>query len=433
MTARAFARRSWLTLSGAALVSLGASGCTPSLPYAMQPGSLKKGSRMHAFQTATFAWTFTATATRQWDATLQKVQRDVPPLLRALRDGDHAAQIVVVPRTANEDGRTEDQYEHYDANLVVLPAKGKTTTARANEPLVIAGRAGTNAGAYDATASVVASATGVPLAVVRDGHFALYGLVNMLTPLNVSNDALQRHAFKLLVLREKIKAGEKADWFGGNREPAESLADIELALRVIADHHAAVAAFRSEIIGVIALANGYKTKEGLALLDAQLIDSRRHNDSFVAAHPRPTMEDYGVAMNEFKLPTPTVLLEQLDENGYLAAAITIARGVATGSVGTTLEGVSKLAPKDSTVRVVLEGLAAASRGDIAGAAGSVSKLVGRATEGTAIGKRLEQLQQGVAAVKGGAAQVADVLGKARGDLSDLAPRPVTPSPSLPRR
>lgn len=433
MSRGALARRSWLTLSWAALAALGTGGCTPSLPYAMQPGSLKKGSRVHAFQTASFAWGFTSGATRQWDATLKRVQRDVPPLLRALRDGDHAAQLVVVGRRANEHGPSDAQYEYYDANLIVLPAKGKPAPARGNEPLVIAGRAGTKEAAYDATASVVAAATGVPQAVVRDGHFALYGLVNMLTPLNVSNDALQRHAFKLLVLKAKIEAGEKADWFGGNREPSESLADIALALCMIADHHAAVAAFRSEIIGVVALANGYKTKEGLALLDAQLTDSLRHNDAFVAAHPRPTMEDYGVAMNEFKLPTPVAVLEQLDESGYLAAALTIARGVATGSLGTTLEGVSKLAPKDGTVRVVLEGLAAASRGDIAGAAGSVAKLVGKATQGTAIGQRLAQLQEGVTAVKGGAAQVADALGKAKGDLSDLAPSSPSPAVPLPRR
>jgi hypothetical protein len=221
------------------------------------------------------------------------------------------------------------------------------------------------------------------------------------------------------VLREKIKAGEQADWFGGNREPQESLADLELALRVIADHHAAVADFRSEVIGVIALANGYKAAEGVALLEAQLVESRARNDAWVAAHPRPTMEDFGVAMNEFKLPTPTALLEQLDENGYIAAAVTIARGVATGSVGTTLEGVSKLAPKDGTVRIVLEGLAAASRGDLVGTGASVAKLVGKATEGTAIGKRLDQLRKGVATVKGGAAQVADALEKAKGDLGDL--------------
>lgn len=431
MRARLLGRRSWLALSGGALASLGAAGCTPTLPYAMQPGSLKKGSRVHAFQTASFAWTFTATAARQWAATLAKVEKHAPPLLAAMRDGGHAAQLVATARLANEKGPSDAQYEYYDANLVVVPASKAGASAKAASPLVLVGRAGTKPGAYDTDASVIASATGLPLATVRDGHFALYGLVNMLTPLNASNDALQRHAFKLLVLKAKIEAGEKADWFGGNREPAESLADIELALRVIADHHATVAAFRSEIVGVVALANGYKTPDGLALLGAQLVESQKRNDAWIASHPRPTMEDFGVAMNEFKLPTPVALLEQLDESGYLAAALTIARGVATGSVGTTLEGVSKLAPKDSTTRFVLEGLAAASRGDIQGTASAVGKLVGKATAGTELGKRLDQLQAGVASVKGGAAQVADVLGKAKGDLGDLAP--TVPAVPVPKR
>jgi hypothetical protein len=437
MRARVLARRSVLGASVAVFAALGVAACSPSALYKLQPGSLKKGSRLHAFQTATIAWSFTSAIARQWDATIKKVQQDVPPLLVAMRDGGHAAQIVVKPRRANEGGPEEAQYDYYDADFVVVPAPreasvpgkkrdgrgpakaGAKDGAKGDEPLVIGGRAGTDKSVYQADAAVVAKATGVPMEQVRDGHFALYGLANILTPLNVSNDALQRHAFKLLVLREKIKAGEQADWFGGNREPQESLADLELALRVIADHHAAVADFRSEVIGVIALANGYKAAEGVALLEAQLVESRARNDAWVAAHPRPTMEDFGVAMNEFKLPTPTVLLEQLDENGYIAAAVTIARGVATGSVGTTLEGVSKLAPKDGTVRIVLEGLAAASRGDLVGTGASVAKLVGKATEGTAIGKRLDQLREGVATVKGGAAQVADALGKAKGDLGDL--------------
>lgn len=429
MATRPIARRSLLQLSSGAFAALafGGLGCLPTMPYAMQPGSLKKGSRVHAFQTATIAWSFTAGAARQWGATLDKVEKHVPPLLAAMREGGHAAQVIAAPRRANEQGPSEAQYEYYDANLAVVPAA--RAGAKPATPLVIAGRAGTKPSAYDADANVVATATNIAMPVVRDGHFALYSLVNMLTPLNVSNDALQRHAFKLLVLKAKIEAGEKADWFGGNREPAESLADIQLALRVIADHHASVADFRSEIIGVVALANGYKTKEGLALLAAQLTESRQRNDAWIAAHPRPTMEDFGVGMNEFKLPTPAVLLEQLDESGYLAAALTIARGVATGSVGTTLDGVSKLAPKDGTVRFVLSGLAAASRGDIQGAADAVGKLVGKATAGTEIGKRLDQLQQGITSVKGGAAQVADALGKAKGDLTDLAPT----APALPKR
>lgn len=441
MLSRPLGRRSFTTASvGAfgALLSLSAGACLPKLPYAMQPGSLKRGARPHAFQTAVIAWSFTSGIARQWAAAITKLEHDAPPLLSAMREGGHATQLVVRPRRANERGPDEAQYEYYDADLAVLPAttsgaptdgreakrrgsaeKRPAPTSKPLAPLVIVGRAGTDKQVYQAAAAAVANATGVPLERVRDGHFALYGLANVLTPLNVSNDALQRHAFKLLVLREKIRAGEKADWFGANREPEESLADIELALRVIADHHTTVAASRAEVIGIIALANGYQAPDAIDALRSQLAESRARNERWVAAHPRPTEEQFGVAMNELILPTPEVLLARLDESGYLSAAITIAKGIATGSVSTTLEGVGKLAPKDGSLRVVIEGLAAASRGDVAAAASSVATLVGKATEGTAIGDRLGKLRDQVATVRGGAAQVAAALGQADGVLGEL--------------
>lgn len=441
-------------LGAGALVSL--AGCAKLIPYDMQPGSLKKGSRVHAFQTASFSYAFMAGQTAQWRATIRKVEQDTPAMMNALRESGHAMQIIVTPRLSNPDKAPEYQVEYYDADLVFVPAgvvsmavnkptapaasatasaaKGPakpTPRGKGNQPATtgpaaggaspaavgLRGRAGTAEPDYQRMVDAAGKALGLDPAMLRRGHFAVYGLVNMMTALNASNDSLQRHAFALLVLREKIKNGEKADWFGGNRPPEETLQDIEVALRVIAEHHASMAAFRTEVLGVVAMVNGYKATDAIDLLRAQLADSQQRNEQWINTHHQPQMEEFGVAMNEFRLPTPDVLLERLDESGYLSAALTIARGVATGSVSTTLDGLTKLAPRDSSARIVLEGLTASSRGDVMGAVDAVVRLGGKAKNPLA--ERLTQLSGAVGSIKGGAAQVASALGKPPGDLEGI--------------
>lgn len=414
-------------------LSLGAlPGCPSLIPYDMQPGSLKKGALVHAFQTASFSYAFTAGHAAQWKATLKKLEQDTVPMLIAVRDAGHAMQIVITPRTSNPDGPRESQNEYYDADLVFAPAAGaapaggkgvkgkeKPGGPGAARAVSLRGRAGTDERDYQAMAEAAGKALGLDPGLLRRGHFAIYGLVNMMTALNASNDTLQRHAFALLVLREKIKNGEKADWFGGNRPPEETQKDTLVALRVIADHHGAMAGFRSEIMGIVAMVNGYKAAGAVELLREQIAESSRDNDRWTAEHHQPTQEEFGVAMNEFKLPTPDVLLERLDENGYLSAAITIARGVATGSVSTTLDGLTRLAPKDSSLKIILEGLTASSKGDVLGAVDAVVRLAGKAAKDSPLARRLGKLNEAVGAVKGGAAQVASALGKAPSDLQGL--------------
>jgi hypothetical protein len=382
---------------------------------------------VHAFQTASFAYAFSSGQAAQWKATLSRLQRDVPPMLTAARDGGHAMQIVVTPRISNPGKAKEDQTEYYDADLVFVPApgpsaakekaKGKGKAPPARKAVVLKGQAGTEDRDYQAMAEAAGKSLGLPPDLLRQGHFAIYGLINMMTALNASNDGLQRHAFALLVLQEKIKNGEKADWFGGNRPPEETLKDTQVALRVIAAHHASTAAFRSEILGIVAMVNGYKAPGAVDLLKAQADESLRRNDAWIAEHHQPTMEEFGVAMNEFKLPTPDVLLERLDESGYLSAAITIAKGVATGSVSTTLEGLTKLAPRDSSLKIILEGLTASSRGDVLGTADAVLRLAGK--KDSPLAKRLAQLQEALGTIQGGASQVASALDRPPADLEGL--------------
>jgi hypothetical protein len=341
----------------------------------------------------------------------------------ASREAEHAMQLLVTPRQSNPGRSDVDHTEYYDVDLVLVPgnqlaaagARGKGVAAP--KAVVLRGQAGTAERDYQAMEQAAGKALGMPPALLRGGHFALYGLINMITAFNVSNDGLQRHAFALLVMREKVKNGEKADWAGGNRPPEETLQDIEVALRVIAEHHALTAGWRSEVLGIVALFNGYRAPGSAALFGEQVDDSAGRNERWMAERRQPTMEDFGVAMNEIRLPTPDVLLERLDEGGYLSAAVTIARGVATGSVSTTLEGVAKLAPRDSSARLVLEGITASSRGDIEGAARSVVKLIGKVDSG--VGARLEKLQGAVGSIRGGAAQVASALNRPPGDLEGL--------------
>lgn len=407
----------------AGLAALSSQACAGLLPYDLQPGSLKKGSRMLAFQAASIAYSFSSSHAAQWKGTLDRLRRDVPPLMNAAREADHAMQLLVTPRLSNPGKVGVDHTEYYDVDLAVVAgakpaaagAKGKG--AALPKAVVVRGRAGTDERAYDAMEQAAAKTLGLQPGLLRGGHFALYALINMCTAFNVSHDGLQRHAFSLLVLREKIRNGEKADWAGANRPPDETLQDIEVALRVIAEHHALTSRWRSEVLGVVALFNGYKVPDGARLFGEQIDESAGRNDRWVAEHQRPTPDDFGVAMNELKLPTPEVLLERLDESGYVSAAVTIAKGLATGSVGTTLEGVAKLAPKDGSARLVLEGIAASSRGDIEGAARSAVKLVGKVDSG--VGARLEKLQAAVGSIRGGAAQVASALGKPPTDLDGL--------------
>jgi hypothetical protein len=105
------------------------------------------------------------------------------------------------------------------------------------------------------------------------------------------------------------------------------------------------------------------------------------------------MEQFGIALKDFKLPTPDNLLAVLDKEGYVTAAITVAKGVATGDAAATVEGVGKLAPKDSSVRVASEGVAAALRGDIPKTVESVLSLAQTQEDVAPLVARLRSVEQ----------------------------------------
>jgi hypothetical protein len=277
-------------------------------------------------------------------------------------------------------------YEYFDVNVRLVPRSGSGDT------LTMTGAAGTPADVQQAEDARAGSALGIDAGAARRGHMALYGLVNLLAQLGASNDSMQRHAFALLVVKERVKNGETADWFDGTRPAEETLEDVDLALRVIADHHAATAAWRAQIVGLTAMVEQYESPAATSALAAQLADSRASVAAWRDAHHQPTVDEYGVKAQELRLPTPENMLAALDKDGYVSAAVQLAKGIATGDASTTIDGLEKLAPKDGTMHTVLDGVASALKGDVKGTIDAVATLGGKEAEVSAIEGRLAQVR-----------------------------------------
>lgn len=398
MSTSLVARRASLAASVVLLAAC--ASCSPLVGMITpQPaGIYQSGSRMHGFQTASFAYAFMNGHEAQWLATLDKVEQDALPTLAALRDAGHSARIVMRPARASGDG-----VEYYNVDLeIVTGGKGKG----AGKTVRIEGTTGMSPDQHAALAKDAAEATGLGAEAITKAHFALYGLVNMLTALNASSDSLERHAFALLVLKEKVSAGEKADWFDANRPASETIADVQGALQIIAEHHATAKAWRAEILGMVAMASSHQVPGVLDELRGQIEESRESAQQWRQTHSQPTMDDFGVRVS---LPDPQKMLDDLEEKaGFLTAVVKVAKGVATGSPSATLEGLAKLAPADSGVRTVLDGAAAATKGDVMGTLDAVAKLAGKEAEVDAVKStvegvkgRLSRVQEAVAAFKSG--------------------------------
>jgi hypothetical protein len=371
------------------------------------PGVLQQGAHAHAFQTASFAYAFMNGHAVQWDARLDRLEKDGVPFFEAVKRSKYVMLVDVVPHTHSGTG---SEYEYYDLSLRLLPRRADGTVD-AKGALTLTGVEGTAVETQKGEDARAAEALGIDAGAVQRGHMAVYGLVTMLAQLNASNDTLQRHAFALLVVREKVKNGERADWFDGTRSPEETREDIDLALRVVADHHAATAAWRSEIVAMTAMVQAYESTVAMDALRAQITDSRARATAWRAEHHQPTMDEYGVRAQALKLPTPDAMVAELDKSGYVRAAMEVAKGIATGSAGTTLGGLAKLAPKDSTLRTALDGVSAAMKGDFEATIDFVAKLAGKEADVGAVKARLAQIKAAVKDAKGGIAEVRAGVGK----------------------
>ncbi len=405
-----------LVLLGA--LAAGVSGCAgarQTLAGEFTPGQLQKGSHIHAFQTASFAYGVMQSHMTSFEARAAKVEVDVPPFVAALDRAGWRADVNVVPHT----NKSRDlEFEYYDVDLVLVPKDGKS-----QERFVLPGAQGTPPEDYAAALAPAAKRIGVPAEVIQRGHFALFGLATMSSALNASDDSLRRHAFGLLVLKEKLKKGERVDYLAPMRPSEESLEDVDLAVRVIADHHRATSRLRAEVIGLTALTRVAANPAAQNALAEQLAESKKTSRAWLDTHHQPQMAEFGVAMTEMKLPTPENMLAVLDKDGYLTAAVEVAKGVVAGDPSATVEGLGKLAPKGSSLRVAAEGTAAALRGDVGKAADCALELAERQEDIAPLAARLRQVEAAVTSARGMALQAKDAAKDPLKKAADVASRP----------
>jgi hypothetical protein len=298
--------------------------------------------------------------------------KDGIPLLEALKAKGYALRIEIVSESA---GRKDDRYETYDVKFT-FPRKHDTPPAVPGGELV---------------------PDGVDPDRVQNGKISLYAVVNMMTQLNVSTDALQKLAFAMLVIKEKVKRGEQADWADPKRPAQETFEDVDLALKLVAAHRRDTQIWRAQVLAVVALAVAYDGPQGKRALSQQIAEQRATAQKWQATHHQPALEDFGVAAAT--LPTPDKMLDDLNEQMGFMGVLQVATGVVTGSPQATLEGLSRLAPKDSSARIALQGLAAAGGGDVKGAIDAVAKLTGHDQEVRALEQRLKEVEANAQALR----------------------------------
>lgn len=372
-------RRSTLLLGVGSLAAL--SGCAQMMSgLAPQPRTMQSGAQAHAYQTASFIFAFAQGGAMVWKKTLEKVQADAVPLLEALREGGHEMRL----GTKDFDADGKASVTAYELLFTVKSKSGEEHS--------LPGKPGTDEGAYDAALKPAAEALKIDAEKLKQGHFALYAAANGMTTLNASHDTLQKHAFKLLALRAKIEAGEKADWFDPNRPKEESFADIDEALQLIEDDHQRITRARAGIVALLTLAASYQTDGALKLLEEQIATDKKSVETWLATHERPTAGDYGV--KAAALPGPDFIQKQLAEKvGFLGSLAKVAYGVVSANPGKAIEGLAELAPEDSSAKTALEGVSAALQGDVMGAAEAVAELAGIGDVVDDTKGRLDQLKQ----------------------------------------
>jgi len=363
--------------------------CLPNLG----PGgfrTMQSNGKPHAWQSASFVYAFADGNSLMWLKTLDKFEQEGWPLFRALNEHGHHMQLELKDFDAG--GRAA--VTAYELEMLITPKGGEATT--------LPGKPGTDEQVYDDAATKAGEATGISAESIRQGHFALFAVANGMTGLNAAHDSLKNIAFQKLVLRAKLLRGEKqVDNFDPNRPAEESLADLELALQLIEDEHRRISGQRAEILEMIAISQHFDAPGALDLLAESTRASRDKTNQWRATHSRPAADDYGV--KPAALPSPASITEDINkELGFLGGLAKIATGVVTANPGMALDGLSSLAPEDSTVRTSLQGLAAAAKGDLAGTIDAVAALSGADEAVGEVKGRLQRLDNAVASAKNAA-------------------------------
>lgn len=357
------------------LATLG--GCQSMLKSLAPPMGFVTGSRPLAYQSYAFIYSFAAANNRQLNASLGRVDQDLLPFLDALNAGGHHLEVVVEPQ------RTSDGTEHYWVHADVTPKGGKRA-------IRLPGAAGTDPTVHAAATARLAKRTGIAQSVLTQGHFAIFGLVNTLTGLNVETDTLRKHAFALLTVKAKTEAGQKADWYG-QRPPSETLKDVDYALALIEDDANRVAEAQAQILALFAMAANATSQADVQRLSAQVARARDACAKWDATHRRPTNQDFGVA---WQAPTPDAVLKSLEARfGFVGTALKLAKNVVTGNVGGTLQSLGALCPEGSDAQTILAGLGAAASGDIQGTIDAIATISGTSEAVDGVKQQLGEFKQ----------------------------------------
>jgi len=338
----------------------------------LMPG-FAEGSHVHAYQSYAFIYSFANGNVVTHQRATRAIQGIGVGMLESLQAKGARAQLKV--HTDPHDDGTQ----WYGLDLLV--SKGRKT-------IRIPGTNPPDPTGWHKGVAESAALTGLPAADFEKGHSAWFDLVRVLNGLDTEAATLIGHSFALQVVAERTRNGELADWFGP-RPAEQTLEDIAHAQSLIADDVDRVRGAQAAVLATITLANLYEKPGALDALKAELAAVSDDLAAWQASHRQPTPADFGVS---YEMPSPEKVQEVIDDQlGVVGAAIDVARGAATGDLPRTLDGLARLAPKDTKVRTVAEGIAAASNGDIKGTLGAIAELGGPDTQVGRVAARLESV------------------------------------------
>ena len=380
-------RRTWL--GSVAALTLGCADLLQGMAPTYR--TTASGSNVHAYQAAAFVFSFADGEAAQTQATLKKARQEIPTFLAQLKQSGHRLKLGVVD----------------DNRFSIKTYELKFAIAVGDQEFSLPGKAGSDEEQYDRVLAELVAASGLDGEVVKQAHFAMYALANIMTTHNVSHDSLQKIAFQKLLIIEKLNRGQtQVDPFDPNRPKDESLADLTLALQLIEDGHRQISARRADVLAMLAVLAKYDSEGAVDAFKDLTAASLKEAAEFRAERKRPTAEDYGVA--PAALPSPLSINKAIEEKiGFIGDLLKVAQGVITANPSMTLEGLAKLAPEDSSIQTALEGLSAATSGDIVGTIDAVAELAGETEAVDRIKVTLGKLKDAKAAVEGGAETLKD--------------------------
>lgn len=375
----------------------GASACS-SQKSAEPRRYYKKDSKAIAFQGAKTNYELNAMVLSGWERCIAMQKKDAVPFLKALQEKGHGIQMEFTSTETAPLGVVV-----INVKLAYPKRAPDGTVIEETDPIAIA------------RAKAGAPPEGVDMALFGSGMAALMTTMQPLNQINAINDGVQRGAFAAMVVKEKVNRGEKADFYDPERPKEETIADIDLYLKLVAQQHGQMQVWRAEMMTTALLVSSFDTPGGLELLLAHWDAQEKLIKDWAATHKEPTADDFGVALEE--LPEPSEMVGFFDKAmASTSAVFQVAMGVATGSPESTFEGLKKLAPKDDTVQNVLTGLQAAATGNVLGVIGAVGALVGKNKAASGVMSRLESAKKLAEAARGSVSSAKGTVDSVKGTV-----------------